>query len=64
MAIFTFDDLNEMKQNESEFFGPSDMDVSKEFSPSMESISFIKNYSKSTSIRQSAILGDIRFHLN
>lgn len=64
MAIFTFDDLNEMKENESEFFGPSDMELSEEFSPSKKSLAFIQNYSQSTSFKKSATLGEMRLHLN
>lgn len=64
MAIFTFDDLNEMKRDEAEFFGPSDSQLSEEFSPSSTSVSFIRDYSGSLSIRKTQILGDVKMHLN
>jgi hypothetical protein len=65
MAIFTFDDLNEMEHAASEFFGPSNSDeLSEEFAPSTESLDLIKGYSRSISIRQTDSLGNIKMHLN
>jgi hypothetical protein len=65
MAIFTFDDLNEMERAESEFFGPSrEKQMSEEYSPSLSSLNLIQSYSRSTSIRKSSTLGDVKLHLN
>ncbi|NND93574.1 MAG: hypothetical protein HKN45_01845 [Flavobacteriales bacterium] len=65
MAIFTFDDLNEMKRDESEFFGPSsEHEMSAEFSPSASSLNLIKGYSRTISFKKSSALGDLRLHLN
>ncbi len=64
MAIFTFDDLNEMKRDEAELFGPSDSQLSEEFSPSSNSLSFILGYSCSLSIRKTQTLGNVKMHLN
>jgi hypothetical protein len=64
MAIFTFDDLNEMERDEAEFFGPSDSQLSEEFSPSANSLSFVRDYSCSLSVRKTATLGNVKMHLN
>lgn len=64
MALFTFDDLNEMKRDEAEFFGPDSSHTSDEFAPSTESLSKIRGYSRSLSIRSTLTLGTISFHLN
>lgn len=64
MAIFTFDDLNELERMESEFFGPRAENLSTDHSPSAQSVDFIRNYSKSLSVRDSRLLGKIRFTIN
>jgi hypothetical protein len=64
MAIFTFDDLNEMQRDESDFFGSNEYSGGTNFAPRAGSLSLIQSYSQSLSLRKSKTIGDIRLHLN
>ena len=64
MVIFTFDDLQELRNQENDLLNREKMTEQVELSPSTVSVNNILNYSKALSIRKSKSLKEVKMILN
>ena len=64
MVIFTFEDLQELQNQENELLNTEKMTEQVELSPKTSSVNNILNYSKALSVRKSKSLKQVKMILN